>query len=300
VSSGDVLDFATYLSSGATFDGSFYCVSARFDASTGSAQMLTTFGPSAIAPLTTRKFVNFQGILDSGTNVEANHQFYCLADGNWKNLACNLEDNTFNRSTAINNRINGGNGAMAVSIPAGVSGYYEHTSHSDSVDAGDLLDYGIIAASLGGSGSLRMDWIGAHFVADDPNLCMIGGSQGGGATLSGNDPFFSSLFGGGLAAQSTARSTGLFPSTLTASTFANYLTGSSQTPTAGAATFALIRNGAAARLTISSAPRTSGYFIDKDSTHAVAFTTSDTCANQIAVTAGSVIWASVAAGVDAS
>ena len=243
--------------------------------------MFTAFGPADISPLTTRKFVNFQGVLDSGTGTEANHQFYCLADGTWKNLACNAETNEFNRSSVVTNRINGSNGSMSVSIPAATSGYYEDTSDSDSVDAGDLLDYGIIGAPLAGSGSIRMDWIGAHFVADDPDLCMIGGSQGGGQFMS--DTRYSSLFGGGSAFGNLPRATGLISYDVDASNFANFLTNAT-----GAATFTLLVDGSASALTTSAT--SSGYWIDTE--NSVAIDVDHTCTNRIAVTSGTITWAS--------
>lgn len=295
VSSGDVLDFATHLSGSTTSSSSFYCVSARFDASTGSAQMLTTFGPSNISPLTTREFVNFQGILDGGTNVEGNHQFYCLADGTWKNLACTLESNGFNRSSVVTNRINGSNGSMSVSIPASTSGSYEDTSNGDSVDVGDYLNYSIIGAPLAGAGSFRMDWVGAHFVADDANLCMIGGSQGGGQLVAATSTKFSSLFGGGsvpiAGSGSTARATGLLPYDLMASKFTNLLSSA-----AGTATFTLLVDGSPSDLVTSAS--SSGYWTDN--THTVQIDAGHTCANQIEVDTGSVTWASAALLLEAS
>ena len=49
LSSGDLLDFVTNVASGNNnYTGNFYCVSARFDATAASAQMLTTVGKSSI------------------------------------------------------------------------------------------------------------------------------------------------------------------------------------------------------------------------------------------------------------
>jgi hypothetical protein len=87
VSSGDVLDFATNVGALSTYSGSFNCVSARFDATTASAQMLATVGSSLISPTITPKYVNFLGILGVGNTMESEQQFYCLAAGTWKNMA---------------------------------------------------------------------------------------------------------------------------------------------------------------------------------------------------------------------
>jgi hypothetical protein len=177
VSSGNVLDFSTSLSSTATdHSGSFYCVSARFDANTASAQMVATVGPAPMFyPTTTQKFANFLGILGEGDTTECEQQFQCLAAGTWHAMACYLESNGFNKTTTVNNRINSSNGSMAISILDGASGYFEDSSiFSDSVDVGDLLDYGFLASAVGNSNSFSISWIGAHFVATNSAQCMIG------------------------------------------------------------------------------------------------------------------------------
>jgi hypothetical protein len=292
VSSGDVLAYSTHLSTTCTYTGSFYCVSMRFNASTDSAQMLTTFGPSGIAPDTTRKFVNFQGVLDSGTTTEAGHQFYCLADGDWQNLACYVEGNDCTRSTTVSSRKNAGSGSTAVSISTSTTGYFEDTTHSDSVNVGDLLNYAFVATPTPGSGSMTMNWVGAHFVATDSDLCLIGGSQGGGALISDATARYTSLFGGGRVDVDTPRATGLFPYDLTASKFTNYLTGS----VGGAVGFTLLVNGSSSALAVSAS--SSGFWTD--STHTVSIDAGDICANEIEVTAGSVTWASGALLLEAS
>ena len=170
---------------------------------------------------------------------------------------------------------------MSVSIPSGISGDYEDTSDSDSVDSGDLLDYGIIGAPLAGTGSLRMDWIGAHLVADDPDLCMIGGSQGGGQFMS--DTRYSSLFGGGSAFGNLPRATGSISYDVDTSNFANFLTDAN-----GAATFTLLIDDSPSDLTMSAT--SSGYWIDTE--HSVAVDVDHTCANSIVVTSGTITWAS--------
>lgn len=210
VSSGDALSFVTNVSDNVSgYMGSFYCVSARLDAGTGSAQMLATVGRAEFSPTTILQFVNFLGILGNGDQVEANQQFKSLAEGTWRNLACYLEANAFNVATTIHNRIGGDNGSMSISISAATSGYFEDITDSDHVNVGDRLDYGFVASETGNSGTLSVIWLGSHFLAATASLCMIGGAP----PEPGNPPDMShsSLFGGGNFFPSSLRSTGLFP-----------------------------------------------------------------------------------------
>src|SRR5207248_7943283 len=124
-------------------------------------------GPSGVInPSTTQTFLNFLGISawDSNT-TESLFQFYCLAAGTWRNMACYIRDpNNFNRTTTVTNRITDGNGSrngsMAISVPAFTPGYFEDIAVStdyDTVSVGNLLDYGVVASS-NGSGGFEMTW----------------------------------------------------------------------------------------------------------------------------------------------
>jgi hypothetical protein len=293
VAAGDVLDFATSADT-TSYSGGFYCVSARLDASSASAQLLATVGPQdSISQTTSRQFVNFLGILSPDTS-EGHQQFECLAKGTWQNMACYINSNSFSAPLTVNNRISGSNGSMAISTSSGhTTGYFEDTMHSDSVNVDDLLCYSF-AASTSDTETLDMDWVGAHFLADSTNLnlCMIGGSNGTPATLSGGSmtqTTFSSLFGGQNVAdnQLAPRSTGLLPYALTASNFTNYIP---QGDT-GTATFSLL-NGNTAVLSISITSEQSGYIAASGTSD---FGVTDTCTNEIDITSGvgtSIKWAS--------
>lgn len=298
VSNGDALSFVTNVGADTTdYEGSFYCVSARFDADTGSAELLAAVGLSQISPTTTLQFVNFLGISGVPSTAEGDKQFKSLAAGTWQNMACSLESNAFNKNTTVTNRINNSNGSMAISIPASTSGSFEDQSGSDTVSGGDLLDYGfILGSSQPGSGSFMMVWIGAHFLASTTSLCMIGGSQG--STVSSLGTKYTSLFGGGAVDPSGSggmpRATGLFPYALVGSKFTNYLID----PSPGNATFTLLINNLPSLLTASSGG-TTGHFTDNS--HTVSTTIGNTCANQIVVAPGSfVTYANAALLLDAS
>lgn len=290
VSSGDALDFVTHLGGDKTdgYSGSFYCVSARFDADTDSAQLLATVGPGQIFPTTTLQYVNFLGTMGDGSPTESDQQFRCLTAGKWQNMACYIQFNGFNRATTVHNRINNSNGSMSFSIPANTSGSFEDTANSDAVNAGDLLDYGIIGASESGTGSFEMIWVGAHFLASTASYCMIGGAADMPATIDSSQTDYSSLFGGGNPFRTDiARATGLLPYSLTASKYTNHVTNAGDNNT-GAATFTLLKNGNSA-LALSSSTGETGYI---SSSEIVSFSAGDTCANQLVLITEPVYWAS--------
>jgi hypothetical protein len=300
VSSGDELDFNANIAEDAPieYSGSFYCVSASFEANAVSAQMLAAVGPIPIYPTTTTTFVSFLGILafvsgTGGDTTESEQQFKCFAAGTWRNMACHLESNLFNQATTVRNRINGTNGSMGISIPAHTSGYFEDTTNSDIVHAGDFIDYGFVASNSGNDLNFRIDWIGAHFLAADTAVCVIGGSAPAPAVIGYSGVDYSSLFGGGSPTADMYRSTGLFPYAVTASAFTNHLTYSDNGLSKGAATFGLLKNGTTALIT-SSSPGMSGYWTDSDT---AAFDQNDICTNRIAGTGDSgtmVQWISAA------
>jgi hypothetical protein len=289
VSSGDTLDFVTNLAADRNdYDGGFYCVSARFDATTDSAQMLTTVGRASISPSTTFLFVNFLGIVGSGleevggSETESLQQFQNLTEGTWQNMACYIDNNNFNESTTVTNRVNYNNGSMSFCIPATYTGYFEDTTDGDVIYVDDLLDYGFLASATGNTDSFSLDWIGAHFLASTTSRCMIGGSEGLTTTISDSETDnYCSLFGGGLIGTDLTRATGLFPYALEASNFTNLVT---DVEDAGSATFTLLKNGSATGLAVSSDGGT-GYFTDNPTT-GPNFDVGDTCTNMIILTAG--------------
>lgn len=297
VSSGDQLDFAANVGTTTSYNGDFYCISARFDASTASAQLLATVGWARISPSSTPKFVNFLGILGEGDTTESNQQFECLAPGTWQHMACNVESNDFTEATYVHNRVNDSDGSMIITIPSDHNGYFEApNADSDSVSYGDLLDYKLIS-QVDGSNGFTMYWIGAHLVATDSTQCMIGGTPAGGnISVDAGITYYTSLFGGGNYVQgSLPRTTGLFPYALSASNFTSYITATSSSG-AGSATFTVLKNGSASALAVSSSAGQTGYFTTANS-DTVTFAQGDTCANQIVGTGGtgtSVTWAGAA------
>jgi hypothetical protein len=290
--SSDLIDFAANVGAGysGTYTGGFYCISARFDATTASAQILTTVGPGLIVPTTAGLFVNFLGLTggsggggQGGSGTESLEQFKSVAAGTWQNMTCNVSSNSLTDSTTVTNRRNGLSKSMSISISGGATGQFEDTTDTDSVSVDDLLNYGFFGSATGIE-SLQIDWIGAHFLASTASQCIIGGSEGTPMTVANtgmDTPSYSSLFGGGEVNTATTRATGLIPYALEASNYTNLIT---DVEDCGAATFTLLQNGSASGLAVSSTG-CAGYFTDNP-TLGPDFSAGDTCANRIVVTAG--------------
>ena len=193
-------------------------------------------------------------------------------------MACHIEANSFGGTVTLNNRKNGSNGSMAISVSAYATGGFEDSNTADytSTNVGDLLDYGVVATSI--VGTLTMDWIGAHFFASEPAECMMGSIPplGISNSVASGAILYSSLFGGGIILDDVTRATGKVPYAATASTYVNHLI---QAGFNAAATFTVLINNGASALSLSSISGTTGYFIDNS--HSVAVSAGDTCANRV-------------------
>src|SRR5439155_21318687 len=133
---------------------------------------------------------------------------------------------------------------------------------------------GFSTASVPGTGSFVMDWIGAHILATNTLQSMIGGAADSPQSIEGT--YHTSLFGGGIPGTTIPRATGLFPYASDESKFTNSLTDASHVPD-GAATFTLLINSLPSILAVSSLAGQSGYWTD--TTHTVAVAVGHTGAN---------------------
>lgn len=84
------------------------------------------------------------------TSTEAQAQMRIRDSYTWSHLGVNIASNTVTATSTVRSRVNGADGNQAVSIPSSSTGFFEDTSHSDSLADGDLV---AIALTTGGSGS---------------------------------------------------------------------------------------------------------------------------------------------------
>lgn len=76
--------------------------------------------------------------------------------GTWSGLKAYVSANTGDGALTISSRINAGNGNQTVSIGAGLTGWFEDSSNSDTVAATDKINWKGINAGSAGSVTLRV------------------------------------------------------------------------------------------------------------------------------------------------
>src|SRR3990167_11137323 len=83
----------------------------------------------------------------TGDNLtEANRQITYRSAGTLSNLWVNVDSNTLDGTTTIRTRINGANGAQSVSFASSTTGIAEDTTNSDTIVAGDEVNYSLVTA----------------------------------------------------------------------------------------------------------------------------------------------------------
>ena len=287
VSSGDWLNFVGEVGLGnGNYSGSFNCASMRFTGATDSAQLVAIVGLAGTPNFTSDQYVSFLGIIGFGVTDENLAKYYATAAGTWEFLACHVASSTFNASTTIHSRLPGGSGMvdgnMTITIPASVSSpgsNFEDTTHVDSVNAGDFLDYRFSSSST--TGHLRMDWVGCHYFPATGSNCMIGGTPQSTMNIPFGDVYYSPLFGGGSASPTETRATGAFPYAATVKDYANYIV-------SGTGTCTLMLNSVASLLAVTSSTLLTGWLID--SSHTAGVLELETCANRIYASDTSLEW----------
>lgn len=76
---------------------------------------------------------------------EANCQYTFRVAATLSNFRCYFFQNNVAGTSTSRTRKNGGNGAQSVSIPASTTGAFEDAANSDSIVAGDTVDYQLVA-----------------------------------------------------------------------------------------------------------------------------------------------------------
>lgn len=79
--------------------------------------------------------------METNNSTEANMQVPIRTAGTLSKLYVEVSSNTAVLANTFRTRINGGNGAQSVSITAGTTGLFEDTVNSDTISAGDLVNY---------------------------------------------------------------------------------------------------------------------------------------------------------------
>jgi hypothetical protein len=77
------------------------------------------------------------------TGEEATINTRIEVTGTWKNLTAYVHANNRGNTTTIRSRKNAANGNQVISVPAGQTGWFTDSTHTDSISPGDIVDIGV-------------------------------------------------------------------------------------------------------------------------------------------------------------
>lgn len=211
-------------------------------------------------------------------STESHTQVVFRTAGKFRGLFVNNNTaNSANGTSTVALRINGITVNNTVSIPASTSGEFEDKTSTDSVSAGDLVNY---IATAGGSGNLNLTPISILFDASSGltvHKLMVWGEDDIRTTTVVNVTRFLPASGSfGTGAGSTLNTSFAIPARL-AMTVKNFFVNIQSivtSPAANSATVGFYKNTATTNLSVSILDGTSGIF--EDTTHEVKITPGDT------------------------
>lgn len=117
----------------------------------------------------------YTGNLSTLATSEAQKQRTFNSAGIISNLYCRVSVNDRGAST-LTLRKNAGNGSESVSIGASTTGEFEDTSNTDSVSAGDEINYSLVTGAGGTTFTFAL--VSAVFSATTNTVCVLGNSGG--------------------------------------------------------------------------------------------------------------------------
>lgn len=131
-------------STGTTLTASIF--SCLFEATTNTVSKLTTFAPSTTSTVTL--YSGLSGVSSTET-VEANVKNRVRSNGTLKNMYVKVNTNSKAGNTPVRIRKNGANGTNVITIGSNATGEFEDTTHSDSVAAGDDVNFAVETSVAG-------------------------------------------------------------------------------------------------------------------------------------------------------
>lgn len=224
-----------------------------FNASSNTVKRLIV-GSSLTSTSTTTLFIAPTGGITSSA-TESTKQYKMKGSGTLQNGTANVSANARADAITVGTRINGVNGAIAVSIPLGSTGNFEDTVNTDAVVTGNLLNY-YIAFSIDAS-SVTIRFAGVELLTTDSTSYLIGG--GPIITQLANVTNYLPVGGSNTADATEANLQQQSGMTYTAKNLQIHI---SANTVSAASTFALRVNGSSSALSASITANTTGFFED--------------------------------------
>lgn len=176
VTAGDDWHARTVGGSGGTVF-TYRIASVLFSATTNTVKRFnTTWG----ANLSTASTAYPHGMFSSSSNTprtESDIQIKSINACSLKNLCVYVVVNTRSTTTTYRTRVNGSNGNLLVSATASTTGTLEDTSNTDSLSAGDLVNFLITTGT--GTGNVGHETIACDWESTDETYQFINGSNAG-------------------------------------------------------------------------------------------------------------------------
>lgn len=228
-------------------------------------QQSANYGGVTLNASTTDFYAYGDGTLTNIT-TETPAQIPFRSAGTISLLGIRVSANTLTGTSTLTLRKNTANGNQTVSIGAGLTGYFEDTVNTDTVVAGDLINYQL-AAGTGTSIIFRS--IGTIFSATTGTVLHY--RAGGGHNFTGVSATTYSVIAGGLSFQTTEANTQTTArSSFTLRNMAVYVTANARS---SATTVQSRKNGANGALVITIPLATTGLF--EDTTHSDSLVSGD-------------------------
>lgn len=154
-SSGDTirwkLDLSTNITSGS---GKLRIIDSISEYSSNAVTRLTSCDVTTFAGLTnnTTYYTGIAGSFRFGDSTnEAYYQIVSGTAGTLKNFGIRVTINNRTSDTIFRVRINGADGNISITVPGGSTGYFEDTTNTDTISAGDLVNLSFTAGASGSS-----------------------------------------------------------------------------------------------------------------------------------------------------
>lgn len=242
----------------------------RFISATNTYQRLLSHADTSTSARinnATVKYCGFGGELEFSNTNEPDAQFTYRSNGTLRSLYANVHTNS-GAAMDVRSRVAGGDGNMVLSIGSGSTGAFEDNVNTDTITAGNLVDFSAVRTSGTGNGDF---WtVGVEFETTNNKSHMTTCAVD--RAFVASTTYYLPLSGGELSLNTAEDNTAQYKSRFdgTATNLQIYLTANAATLFG---TFDLRENGSSTALTVSVTALTTGLF--EDTTNNSTFVTDD-------------------------
>lgn len=156
-----------------TGGGSFNCgaASARLSTEGQAFAQIAGTGSQNINVSSTTRYLNLPGLIQVASTTENTVQVGAPEALTASNLQVYVTANARTNDTTVKSRKNGADGTQIVTIPAGTTGFFEDTTHTDSLAAGDLFN--TVVTTLSGTQIATFSMIGMKLTGATANQSVM-------------------------------------------------------------------------------------------------------------------------------